>query len=27
MDKDYYKIMGVSPDASEKDIKAAYRKI
>ncbi len=27
MDKDYYKIMGVSPDASEKDIKLAYRKL
>jgi curved DNA-binding protein len=27
MDKDYYKIMGVSPDASEKDIKTAYRKL
>lgn len=27
MDKDYYKIMGVSPDASEKDIKVAYRKL
>lgn len=25
--KDYYKIMGVSPDASEKDIKVAYRKL
>lgn len=25
--KDYYKIMGVSPDASEKDIKMAYRKL
>lgn len=25
--KEYYKIMGVSPDASEKDIKAAYRKL
>lgn len=27
MDKDYYKIMGVSPDASEKEIKLAYRKL
>lgn len=27
MDKDYYKIMGVSEDASEKDIKTAYRKL
>lgn len=27
MDKDYYKIMGVSKDASEKDIKMAYRKL
>ncbi|MBL7480438.1 DnaJ C-terminal domain-containing protein [Legionella bononiensis] len=27
MDKDYYKIMGVSPDASDKDIKTAYRKL
>ncbi|WP_298628445.1 DnaJ C-terminal domain-containing protein [uncultured Legionella sp.] len=27
MDKDYYKIMGVSSDASEKDIKTAYRKL
>lgn len=27
MDKDYYKIMGVSHDASDKDIKAAYRKL
>ncbi|TAL63300.1 MAG: J domain-containing protein, partial [Legionella sp.] len=27
MDKDYYKIMGVSQDASEKDIKTAYRKL
>jgi curved DNA-binding protein len=27
MDKDYYKIMGVSEDASEKDIKMAYRKL
>ncbi len=27
MDKDYYKIMGVSKDASEKDIKSAYRKL
>ncbi|APF03817.1 TPA: DnaJ domain-containing protein [Legionella pneumophila] len=27
MDKDYYKIMGVSQDASEKDIKMAYRKL
>jgi len=27
MDKDYYKIMGVSKDASEKDIKTAYRKL
>ncbi len=26
-DKDYYKIMGVAADASEKDIKAAYRKL
>jgi curved DNA-binding protein len=27
MDKDYYKIMGVSSNASEKDIKTAYRKL
>jgi len=27
MDKDYYKIMGVNQDASEKDIKVAYRKL
>jgi curved DNA-binding protein len=27
MDKDYYKIMGVSQDASDKDIKTAYRKL
>lgn len=27
MDKDYYKIMGVNQDASEKDIKMAYRKL
>lgn len=27
MDKDYYKIMGVSPDASDKDIKIAYRRL
>lgn len=27
MDKDYYKIMGVNEDASEKDIKIAYRKL
>lgn len=27
MKKDYYKIMGVSPNASEKDIKTAYRKL
>ncbi|KTD31227.1 curved DNA binding protein DnaJ [Legionella moravica] len=27
MDKDYYKIMGVSSDASDKDIKTAYRKL
>ncbi|MCL9684679.1 DnaJ C-terminal domain-containing protein [Legionella maioricensis] len=27
MEKDYYKIMGVSQDASEKDIKMAYRKL
>jgi curved DNA-binding protein len=27
MDKDYYKIMGVSEDATEKDIKMAYRKL
>ncbi len=27
MDKDYYKIMGVSHDASDKDIKMAYRKL
>lgn len=27
MDKDYYKIMGVSEDASDKDIKLAYRKL
>ncbi|MDI1352530.1 MAG: DnaJ C-terminal domain-containing protein [bacterium] len=27
MDKDYYKIMGVAQNASEKDIKTAYRKL
>lgn len=27
MDKDYYKIMGVSKDASEQDIKTAYRRL
>jgi len=27
MDKDYYKIMGVKKDASEKEIKLAYRKL
>lgn len=27
MDKDYYKIMGVNKDATEKDIKLAYRKL
>lgn len=27
MDKDYYKIMGVSQDASEQDIKTAYRRL
>lgn len=27
MDKDYYKIMGVNQDASEKDIKMAYRRL
>ncbi|EHL32654.1 DnaJ C-terminal domain-containing protein [Legionella drancourtii] len=27
MDKDYYKIMGLSQDASEKDIKLAYRRL
>ena len=27
MDKDYYKIMGVAPNATEKDIKTAYRKL
>lgn len=27
MDKDYYKIMGVNEDATEKDIKMAYRKL
>ena len=27
MDKDYYKIMGVNQDASEKDIKLAYRRL
>jgi curved DNA-binding protein len=27
MDKDYYKIMGVAPDASAQDIKSAYRKL
>jgi curved DNA-binding protein len=27
MDKDYYKIMGVTPNASEQEIKAAYRRL
>ncbi|AUH73354.1 DnaJ C-terminal domain-containing protein [Legionella sainthelensi] len=27
MDKDYYKIMGVNEDASDKDIKMAYRRL
>lgn len=27
MNKDYYKIMGVSPNASEKEIKTAYRRL
>lgn len=27
MDKDYYKIMGLGQDATEKDIKTAYRKL
>ncbi|MFT4060015.1 MAG: DnaJ C-terminal domain-containing protein [Legionella sp.] len=27
MDKDYYKIMGLSEDATEKDIKLAYRRL
>lgn len=27
MDKDYYKIMGISQDATEKDIKLAYRRL
>lgn len=27
MDKDYYKIMGVSKDATDKDIKTAYRRL
>lgn len=27
MDKDYYKIMGLSQDATEKDIKTAYRRL
>lgn len=27
MDKDYYKIMGVNPDASDQDIKMAYRRL
>ena len=27
MDKDYYKIMGLNQDASEKDIKLAYRRL
>ena len=27
MDKDDYKIMGVSKDATEKEIKTAYRKL
>ena len=25
--KDYYKILGISSDAEEKDIKTAYRKL
>ena len=27
LDKDYYKVLGVSKDASDKDVSRAYRKL